>query len=190
MTINEFNRELGRLETHFRLNDEDRPGIVRDWFKALAHYHVDALSRACDQVIQEATDTFWPALGRITGAIRSRMSKYEQTRRACPTCNGNTWIEVMPWKSNGLLYEGFQRCPDCGVPPPDYTAPPYRQELTATEYAQYLRGEFPHLPIMVAKTHPVVAEALNTIRSISPMKPIAQSVSVEGVFTREAGEEG
>ena len=188
MTINEFHREFGRLEKHFRINEDDRSDLTRDWFKALSHYHVDALANAVDHVIQEATDTFWPALGRITSAIRSRMSKYEQSRRECATCGGNTWIPVQPWKSNALLYEGFQRCPDCGVPPPQYNPPPYREELNATEYAQYLRGEFPQPEIHIARTHPLVKQALNILRPAAPMKPIAQDVVIEDVFT--AGEEG
>lgn len=189
MTINEFNREFGRLETHFRM-DGERKDIIRDWFKALSHYHVDAFSSAIDKVIQEATDTFWPALGKITNAIRARISKYETTRRECHTCGGNTWIAVQPWKSNGILYEGFQRCPDCGVPPPPYTPPQFREELTATEYAQYLSGTFPHPEIHVARTHPVVAQALAALRPMPSMKPIAQAVVVEDVFVSEPGEEG
>ena len=196
MTINEFNREFSRLERHFRINDDDRPAILKDWFKAVSHYHVEALSHGVDQVIREATDTFWPALGKLTNAIRQRMSKFEQTRRDCPTCHGNTWIETMPWLSNGRLYEGFQRCPDCGVPPPTYTPPANRVELTATMYAQYLQGTYEHLEIPVARTHPVVKQALDAIRQVNSMKPI-QRANIAQAFnnsatipSREPGEDG
>lgn len=189
MTINEFNREFDRLEKHFRVNQDDRAQILKDWFKALSHYHVDAVSTAIDDVIQSATDTFWPALGKITGAIKSKLARYEQTRRACPKCNGNTWVEAMPWKSNGIVYEGFTRCSECGVPPPNYTPPPYREELTATEYAQYLHGTLPQPEIPIARTHPLVAQALRAIRPMGSQKPIAQDVNVAKVFS-EPGEGG
>ncbi|NDE99636.1 MAG: hypothetical protein EB034_15375 [Verrucomicrobia bacterium] len=186
MTINEFHREFGRLQKHFRINEDDHDEIVRDWFKALSHYHVDVLSNAIDQVIQDATDTFWPALGKITNAIRSRMSKYEQARNECATCHGNTWILSAPFWSNGLLYDAnYVRCPDCGVPPPAYNEPPYRTPLTATEYAQYISGQLPQREIYIAKTHPVVAQALKAIRPMASMKPIAQEVSAQDVFEGE-----
>ena len=191
MNLPEFMREFSRLEHHFRLNDDDRNDIKKDWFKALSHHHVDVFSNAVDTVMREATDTFWPALGKITAVIRARMSKYEQTRRECPTCNGTTWITALPWISNGHLYEGMQRCPDCGVPPPAYTPPSNRQELTATEYAHYLQGDFPHPEIPIARSQSVVKQALDMIRTVKTMKPLAQDVSIEkALASREPGEEG
>lgn len=188
MTLNEFHREFGRLEKHFRLDDDNRKTVISDWFKALSHYHVDAFSTAIDDVLMDAIDTFWPALGKITSAIKSRAARYEMLKRECPTCGGTTWIEAQPWKSNGFIYEGFQRCPDCGTPPPNYTMPPYREPLTATEFAQWLGGTFRGPEIPIARSHPVVAQALKAIRPMETMKPI-QSVDVAQAL-REPGEDG
>lgn len=190
MTINEFHREFGRLEKHFRLEEDNRKQVTTDWFKALSHYHVDAFSTAVDEVIEQATDTFWPALGKITTAIRSRMSRHERTRQQCATCHGTMWIDVMPeFDGEGRLYERMARCPDCGVPAPSYT--PNRsamRPLTATEYAQYIAGELPQLRIECVKPSSVVKQALDAIRKTATMKPIQQVDMTTAV--REPGEEG
>ena len=189
MNVQEFDAAFARLEHHFRIDPDDRATIFKDWFAQLAHYHIDAVSNAVDEVIRDATDTFWPALGKITNAIKSKLTRYEHVRRECLTCHGNLWIEGMPWKSNGMVYTGYQRCPDCGVPPPNYTPPPYREPLTATEYAQWLAGTLPQPEMPVSRSHPIVKQALDIIRKQASMKPIAQSVNVEKAIS-EPGELG
>lgn len=190
MTINEFHREFGRLENHFRM-EGDKKEITREWFKALSHFHVDALSHAVDKVIQEAQDTFWPALGKITSAIRARIMRYEHTRNTCATCHGNTWIQAQPEKVFGMIYARHQRCPDCGVPPPDYNPNRYGCEpLTALEYQQHISGTFQNPEIYISKSNPLAAQALKAIKPIPAAKPIAQDVDVQDVFISEPGEQG
>jgi hypothetical protein len=154
MTPQEFGVQFKRVENHFRMGaDVDRDQVYKDWFKGLAHYHVDAVSTGIDGLIRDARDTFWPAFGLLSEAIRLRLAGMPKTTHKCATCHGSTWIEARPWKSNGRIYEGFQRCPDCGVPAPQHHVGDHREELTATEYAQWMRGEFqePEMPVSRTK---------------------------------------
>lgn len=41
-----------------------------------------------------------------------------------------------------MIYEGVCiRCPDCGIPAPVYTPPSNRHGLSASEYAEWKRGD-------------------------------------------------
>lgn len=190
MNLNEFHREFGRLEKHFRLDDDNRKTVISDWFKNLAHYHVDAFSTAVDDVLTDATDTFWPALGKITGAIKARTARYDVLKRECATCGGTTWIDAQPMKSNGIVYTYFQRCPDCGTPPPSYAPNRFGSEpLTATEYAYWMQGTLQGPEMYISRTHPLVAQALKIIRPMAAMQPI-QSVDVVKALAPEISEPG
>jgi hypothetical protein len=112
--------------------------VFREWFEALKHYHRDAVDAGITTLIQQATDTYWPALGALREVIRGRLASAPQLRATCTTCEGNHWVPALPIKANqGIVYETVKRCPDCGIPPPVYE--PYAQQtaLTATEYQQW-----------------------------------------------------
>jgi len=146
----EFDTQFNRLTNHFHLpNDADRDQVALDWLKAVEHYHVDALERGVTDLIRNATDRFWPPLGKLLEAIRGRMAGMEKTPGKCATCHGSTWIEAWPMKSrDGRVYEFMSRCPDCGVPAPtmnnrhDHLMP-----LSQAEYQQFKAGEWNHPPM-------------------------------------------
>lgn len=164
MNSSEFDEQFNRLTDHFHLpGDSSRDTIAVDWFRAVQHYHVDALDRGVTELIRHAKDRFWPALGKLTDAIKSRMAGVDRTRGQCLTCHGTTWIEAQPWKSNGRIYTGFQRCPDCGVPAPEYRGVGQRDELTVTECQQWRDGTFQAPAMHLAAANSLAADALRFI---------------------------
>lgn len=142
MTPADFDVQFNRLTAHFHLPaDANREALALDWLKAFEHYHVDALDHAITDVTRTAQDRFWPSLGKVLGIVRGRIAGMEKTGK-CTTCHGSTWIDSAPFKSNGMIYENVVvRCPDCGVPAPQYAAPSHREPLTASEYAAWRRSE-------------------------------------------------
>lgn len=186
MTINEFNVEFARLEAHFRINQDDRAIILKDWFRALSTFPIDALSAAVDEVIQHATDTFWPALGIVVERIRARVATRSSNARVkCATCNDSSWIEAWPWWSNGHVYSGFQRCPDCGVPEPSYANHQYRTPLTANEYALWKSGQLQQPEVPVQRGHQSVKRSSDTWERFQA--PAFETLKIR---SREPGEEG
>lgn len=145
MSLQEFETQFGRLTAHFHLPaDDSRDTLAIDWFKALEHYHVDAFDHAITELTKISQDRFWPPLGKVVGTIRARIDKYERAAGKCATCHGATWIESAPFKSNVMIYENVViRCPDCGIPAPQYTASDRRQPLTSREYAEWRIGDDP-----------------------------------------------
>ena len=144
MNAAEFDTQFNRLKAHFHLGaDVDKSALGVEWFQAVEHYHVDALDHAVTALIRQATDRFWPPLGKLLEIIRGRIAGMDKTRDKCGTCHGSTWVDVWPYQANGVVYTGVQRCPDCGVPAPDMKpANPYRKPLTKAEYQNYLAGTF------------------------------------------------
>jgi hypothetical protein len=142
MNAADFDTQFNRLTGHFHLPaDSNRDLIALDWLKAVEHYHVDALDHAVTDLIRTAQDRFWPSLGKVLTIIRGRIGSMEKTG-ACATCHGSSWIESAPFKANHMIYEGVCiRCPDCGIPAPQYSAPGHRHALTAAEYADWRRGD-------------------------------------------------
>lgn len=166
MNLAEFDKEFSRLTDHFHMpSDSSRDTIAVDWFTALQHYHIDAMERGVTELIRTAPDRFWPPLSRLLGAIKSKLAGYDKTRDKCATCHGSTWIEAAPWKSNGWVYTGFQRCPDCGVPAPPYKPYGQREELTAAEYQAWKAGTFEEPPMPVSKSNSAALEALRHLDS-------------------------
>jgi hypothetical protein len=145
MTSAEFDKQFNRLTEHFHLPaDSSRDTIGTDWFKAVEHYHVDALERAVTDLIRTAQDRFWPPLGKLTSAIRNRIAGMDRQPGKCATCHGSSWIDVAPFKSNHMIYENvLMRCPDCGIPAPPYTEPSRREPLTSREHAEWRMGDAP-----------------------------------------------
>jgi hypothetical protein len=143
MSAAEFDTQFGRLAAHFHLPaDGTRDTLALDWLKALQHYHVDALDHAIDELIRTSEDRYWPALGKVIVLIKSRIDRYDRQHGKCGTCHGSTWIEAQPWKSNGIVYEGMQRCPDCGVPAPKMDEHKVSQTISRVEYAEYKAGRY------------------------------------------------
>jgi hypothetical protein len=143
MTAAEFETQFSRLAAHFHLPaDASRDTLAVDWLKALQHYHVDALEHAVTELTKTSTDRFWPALGRVMELIKSRIGRYDRTPGACATCHGSTWIEAQPWKANGQIYTGVQRCPDCGIPAPQSDERRNSQPLTSVEFHEYQAGRY------------------------------------------------
>lgn len=143
MTPAEFDDQFNRLTAHFHLPaDGSRETIALDWLKALEHYHVDALERGVSHLIRTETDRYWPALGAVMQAVRDKMAGMAPAHGKCLTCHGSKWIEVAPFKSNGMIYENVcQRCPDCGTPAPTVGEQRGRHSLTATEYQAWRNDE-------------------------------------------------
>lgn len=154
MSAAEFDTQFNRLKAHFHLGaDVDKSALGVEWFQSVEHYHVDALDHAVTQLIRQATDRFWPPLGKLLEIIRGRMAGMEKTRDKCATCSGSTWVEAWPWQVNGVVYTGMSRCPDCGVPAPEMKPSPYRAPLTKVQYQSYLAGDYGRNVIDGAK-HP------------------------------------
>ena len=143
MTGAEFDQQFARLAAHFHLPaDESRDTIAADWCAALQHYHADALEHSVTELTRTATDRFWPALGKVLDLIKARIGRYDRAPGKCRTCNGSTWIDAQPWKSNGIVYEGLQRCPDCGVPPPQSHERKAIHALTSIEFHEHQKGRY------------------------------------------------
>ena len=142
MTTVEFKPQFARLANHFRMGaDMDRDQVYKDWFRGLAHYHVDAVSTGIDQLTRESTETYWPALGKLLEIIRNRLAGMQKVRNNCGTCHGSTWIDAAPYKVGGIIYEGVVRCPDCGVPAPQM---PDRkiESLSSVQYHEWKAGRY------------------------------------------------
>lgn len=180
MNAAEFERQFSRLTDHFMLPvDSSRDTIAVDWFAAVEHYHVDAMERGVTELIRTASDRFWPPLSKLLAAIRNRMAGMERTKDACLTCHGSTWIEAAPYKVHGRVYTGFQRCPDCGVPAPNYKPVGPRDPLTASEYQAWRAGTFqePEMPLQKSN-----ASALDVLRHIDQRRGVKRKMAraIEG----------
>lgn len=164
MNAADFERQFSRLTDHFHLpSDRSRDTIAVDWFASVQHYHVDALERGVTEVIRTHGETFWPPLSKLLGAIKAKIAGHERTREKCLTCHGTTWIESAPWKANLRVYTGFIRCPDCGVPTPDYKPVSHREELTASEYQAWRDGTFQEPQMPLSKGNAAALEVLQHI---------------------------
>lgn len=152
MTTDEFDVHFARIESHFKMPAEmNREAEYEEWARAVMHYHIDVLDAAVTKLIRDATDTFWPALGAVLEMIRAKLSAHDRLDRRCGTCHGSTWIHSWPWWSNGMVYAGYQRCPDCGTPPPPYREPEFRKALSAAEYQAWQDGSLKQAPIMISE---------------------------------------
>lgn len=142
MNAADFDTQFNRLTAHFHLPaDASRETLAHDWFKALEHYHIDALEHAVTELTRTATDRYWPALGKITELIRNKIGRYDKFNGKCQTCHGSTWIEAWPVVWDKKLYEMFSRCPDCGVPAPEMKKPhPHARPATREEYEGWKDG--------------------------------------------------
>lgn len=137
----DFDTQFNRLTGHFHLPaDASRETIGTDWFNAVQGYDSDVLERSVTTLIRTAQDRFWPPLGRLLDLCRGRASGATASGK-CGTCHGSAWIDSAPFIANGMIYENtVVRCPDCGVPAPNYTAPNHRDGLTAIEYREWSEG--------------------------------------------------
>ena len=135
MNAFEWDGQFDRLMTQFRLPaDVDADKVRMEMFGALQHWHLDAVERGITDVIRDAKETFFPPIGIVTEAIRTRMTGLDRTKDRCATCHGSGWIEAWPVMSWGLIYEMNQRCPDCGIPAPEMKKPHNARPLTRAEY--------------------------------------------------------
>jgi hypothetical protein len=143
MNAADFDTQFNRLTGHFHLpTDASREMLALDWLKAMEHYHVDALDRAVTELIRTEEERYWPALGKVIGIIKHRIDKYDRAPGKCATCHGSSWIDSQPFKSNGMIYGNvLMRCPDCGIPAPQYSEPGGRKPLTAQEYRDWTNGD-------------------------------------------------
>lgn len=157
MNAADWDGQFNRIGMHFRLPaDADRERVSLDWYHALEHYHVDAVERGITELVKDAEDTYWPALGKLVALIRGRIAGMEKFGGKCQTCHGSTWIEDWPHKTpEGMVYEYMQRCPDCGVPAPQGGSRKYGlTPLTASEKRAYDAGEWPCAPMEGVKPKP------------------------------------
>lgn len=166
MTATEWKRQWTRLLSHFRLNPNADPApIEREWFAHLKHHHVDAVEAGLSHLVGSATETHWPALGTLKQAIQAHLSKYEHTRAHCETCHGSGWVEAAPWRANGgHVYQGNERCPDCGIPAPEYKPLSTRTPLNAIELVAFDAGTLEQPRLTVQPN----AAALEALRALTP----------------------
>lgn len=142
MTFPEWQPQWARL-AHFRISaDVDRDHLEAEWFAQLKHWHVDAVDAGVTLLIGHAKDNFLPGLGLLKDYIRQQIGRYERTPGQCATCHGTSWIEASPWKSNGLVYEGVVRCPECGIPAPQVNDRKVTKPLTPLEQHEYQAGRY------------------------------------------------
>lgn len=142
MTSTEWESQWARLD-QFRVKDESRRDAMgAEWFAQLRHHHVDAVDHGITRLIGHAEDTFLPGLGLLKDFVQQRIDRYERTPGKCATCHGRTWIDAPAWKSNGIIYEGLQRCPDCGVPAPQTHDRPMVQPVSLVELTEYHAGRY------------------------------------------------
>lgn len=142
MTPQEWAPLWARL-AHFHVSgDIDREKLEAEWFAQLKHWHVDAVDAGVTLLIGHARDNFLPGLGLLKDYIGQRMGRYERTPGKCATCHGSGWIDVDPWKSNGIVYEGVVRCPNCGIPAPKLNDRKVTHPLTHLEAHEYQAGRY------------------------------------------------
>jgi len=135
MTTREFEPQFRRLEAQFRRPaDVPRATHFSEWFTALERYHVQTVERGITSLIRQATDTFWPAVRSLTDLIRGQVTP---SGAQCQTCHGNTWVEARPFMALGRVYQGVKRCPDCGIPPPQYEPIAPQSVLTDREVDEW-----------------------------------------------------
>lgn len=167
MTAADFDTHFNRLTAHFHLPaDSDRGLVGLEWFKAVEHYHVDALDRGVTDLIRGATERYWPPLGKLLELIRGRLAGMEKTRNVCATCDGSGWIEAWPVMSFGMVYEMNSRCPDCGIPAPAVPVHPRSRPLTKVEYADWKarRAHRDTMPEWAKAKNPTNLEAREDLR--------------------------
>lgn len=149
MNAADFDVQFNRITGHFHLPvDASKETIAVDWFKALQHYHLDALEHGVTVLIRTSQDRFWPALGKLLTLVQSRIDRYDRQPGKCGTCGGSTWIESWPMKTHdGRVYEYLQRCPDCGVPAPEVKPKAFLTLLSKHEYERFKSGQWAHPPL-------------------------------------------
>lgn len=143
MTAAEWDRQWRRLEQYRVSGDAEREQVSAEWFVQLRHWHIDAVEHGITQLIGSTKDTFLPGLGLLKDFIQSRIGKYDRSHGKCATCNGSTWIDLPPFKSNGFVYAStVTRCPDCGVPAPKMDERSRREPLTDLQAHEYAAGRY------------------------------------------------
>jgi hypothetical protein len=183
MTAAEWDGQWTRL-AQFRVGgDAEREQVSAEWFAQLKHHHVDAVDHGITHLIGSAKDTFLPGLGLLKDLIQQRLGRYDKTDGKCETCHGSKWIEAQPWKSNRMVYTGFQRCPDCGTPAPEYKPLGNRESLSAVEYQAWRDGTFQEPPMYLTSAN---ASALEALKYLNPRrgrmaKAIEGAPKAEGV---------
>jgi hypothetical protein len=150
MTSTEWETQWKRLDPYRVPADVKRADVSAEWFAQLRHYHVDAVDHGITQLIGSVKDTFLPGLGLLRELIQARIGKYDRQPGTCDRCHGSKWVDAWPWWSNGMVYTGMERCPDCGVPPPQYKPPENRRPLTKAEYIAWQAGTLEQLPMPVS----------------------------------------
>lgn len=143
MTSTEWHGHWKRL-AQFRVSaDANRDELELEWFAQLKHYHVDAVDHGITQLIGSAKDTFMPGLGLLKDFIQQKFDRYDRSHGKCETCHGSSWIELPPFRSNGIIYANtVTRCPDCGIPAPKVETHGRRERLTDLQHHEYTAGRF------------------------------------------------
>lgn len=166
MNSADFDTQFNRLVESFHLpTDAKRETLAMDWYQAVQGYDLDVLERSITTLIRSAQDRFWPPLGTLLNLCRGRAAGAPSGK--CQTCHGSTWIESAPFLSNGMIYENTViRCPDCGVPAPQYAAPSHRGNLTASEYREWSqRDKQPQNMPDGLQAHPFPPEDFSDMRA-------------------------
>lgn len=168
MNAADFDVQFNRLTGHFHLpTDANRDQVALDFLNAVQHFEIEQLERGVTELIRTSQDRFWPPLGRLLTAVRSKTERQDRGNGKCATCHGSGWIESAPFQSNGMIYENaLLRCPDCGIPAPQYTVPNHRSGLTASEYREWSQREKqPQYMPEGLQAHPLPPEDFTDMRA-------------------------
>lgn len=113
--------------------------MVAEWTRMLGHHDAAHIIAGVDWVIQHRTDRWWPTVGEVLAAIRAAAGPKPEVSYRCHSCQGTGWVEAVPFRSMGQLYEGMRRCPECGIPEPSYSVPKgSRVPMSSTEHRDWL----------------------------------------------------
>lgn len=122
--------------------------MVTEWTQMLHHYDTAQLVAGVDWLMTHRTERWWPTVGEVLAAIRAATGPKPESTYRCATCAGTGWVEAVPFRSMGQLYEAMQRCPDCAIPVPSYSvARGSRHSLSPSEHRAWLLAR-PSAPVL------------------------------------------
>ena len=122
MTMSDIVRQMDRLALAGYYAPTKIEPMAQEWLRALEHLDLERLTRGVDNLMAKKTDRWWPTLAELLAEVTALKTPEPVVSRKCPTCDGSTWVEAVPFRGYGLgetVYEGVRRCPDCGMPPPE-----------------------------------------------------------------------
>lgn len=98
---------------------EDVAAAFDEWMRHFGDMALEDVDAGLTRLMRGRASSFWPTPGELAEHIRAVQSGRDRRSASCPTCDGTTWVESVPFRANGgLLYAGVVRCHACGIPAP------------------------------------------------------------------------